>query len=76
MADRIITFQYAKDNIQDLRGILSAKAYAELNNNSMHWVYRMLYIGGGDVGFRKGMKELGYSGKFIWMTLERLKKSK
>ncbi|MCG2608301.1 MULTISPECIES: alpha-E domain-containing protein [unclassified Acinetobacter] len=24
-------FQYAKDNIQDLRGILSAKAYAELN---------------------------------------------
>jgi len=24
-------FQYAKDNIQDLRGVLSAKAYAELN---------------------------------------------
>ena len=24
-------FQYAKDNIQDLRGILSAKTYAELN---------------------------------------------
>lgn len=24
-------FQYAKDNVQDLRGILSAKAYAELN---------------------------------------------
>jgi len=55
---------------------IELKAYAELNNNSMHWVYRMLYIGGGDVGFRKGMKELGYSGKFIWMTLERLKKSK
>ena len=55
---------------------LELKAYAELNSNSMHWVYRMLYIGGGDVGFRKGMKELGYSGKFIWMTLERLKKSK
>ena len=53
---------------------LELKAYAELNNNSMHWVYRMLYIGGGDVGFRKGMKELDYSGKFIWMTLERLKK--
>jgi hypothetical protein len=24
-------FQYAKDNIQDLRGVLSAKSYAELN---------------------------------------------
>ena len=54
---------------------IELKAYAELNNNSMHWVYRMLYIGGGDIGFRKGMKELGYSGKFIWMTLERIKKT-
>jgi len=52
------------------------KAYAELHGNKMAWVYRMLYVGGGDKGFRKGMAELGYNNKFIWLTLERFKKEK
>lgn len=55
---------------------LQLKAYAELHGNKMAWVYRMLYVGGGEAGLRKGLKELGYSGKFIWLTLERFKKEK
>jgi len=55
---------------------LQLKAYAELHGNKMAWVYRMLWVGGGEAGFRKGMKELGYQSKFIWLTLERFKKEK
>lgn len=53
---------------------LQLKAYAELHGNKMAWVYRMLWVGGGEAGLRKGLKELGYNNKFIWLTMERFKK--
>ncbi|AXY57073.1 hypothetical protein CDG60_11150 [Acinetobacter chinensis] len=37
-------FQYAKDNVQDLRGLISAKAYAELNQNIKNACVNAAYI--------------------------------
>lgn len=49
------------------------KAYAELKGYHKNWVFRQLYIGGGDAGLKKGMRELGYENKFIYNTLRRIK---
>jgi len=45
------------------------KAYAELNGNSMRWVWRMLWIGNDEKDFRKGMRELSYDNKFIYRQM-------
>ena len=49
------------------------KAYAELKGYKQAWAWRQLYIGGGDAGFKNGMRELGYENKFIYKTLTRIK---
>lgn len=53
---------------------IQLRAYAQLNGYKMAWVYRQLYMGNDERGFRRGMGELGYESKFIYMTLQRFKK--
>lgn len=59
-------------NFKEMTAI-QLKAYAELHNYHQYWTFRQLYIGGGDAGLKKGMKELGYDNKFIYRTLTRIK---
>lgn len=62
-------------NFKEMTAI-QLKAYAELHNYHQYWTFRQLYIGGGDAGLKKGMKELGYDNKFIYRTLTRIKSKK
>jgi len=52
---------------------IQLRAYAQLNGYKMAWVYRQLYMGNDEKGFRQGMKDLGYESKFIYLTLQRFK---
>lgn len=45
-------------------------AYAELNGYAKTWAFRQMWIGGGDVGFKKGMKSLGYEWGYIYRQLK------
>lgn len=55
---------------------LELKAYAELHGYKMQWVYRQLWVANNEKDFKRGMKELGCSMKFIYFTLSRLKNVK
>lgn len=45
-------------------------AYRELHGYAKGWTFRQLWIGGGDKGLKKGMRELGYDWGYIYRTLK------
>ena len=51
-------------------------AYAELNGYNKTWAFRQMWIGGGDAGFKKGMRSLSYDWAYIYRMLEGYKKKK
>lgn len=61
-----------KFRFKDMTAIELA-AYAELNGYDKRWVFRQIFMGNDDKGFKKGMRELNYENKFIYLTLQRLK---
>ena len=51
-------------------------AYAELNGYHKAWVFRQLWIGSDEKGFKSGMKSLGYESKFIYRMINQYKAKK
>ena len=49
-------------------------AYSKLHGYKEQWVFRQLWIANSEIDFKKGMRELGFSNKFIHFTLNRLRK--
>ena len=51
-------------------------AYAELNGYAKTWAFRQMWIGGGDAGFKKGMRSLNYEWGYIYRQLKIYESSK
>jgi len=51
-------------------------AYRELHGYNKSWVFRQLWVGGGERGLKAGMKQLGYDWKFIYRTKMMYEKQK